>query len=73
MDIPGPSKQICQGSVENELVTPALVFEKYWPWILGGFGIGVGTWRICEEIGVGSKVSRFWGSSAFRSGLGLTQ
>ena len=30
----------------------ALVFNKYWSWILGGFGIGVGTWRICEQIGV---------------------
>ena len=30
----------------------AFVFEKHWCWILAVFGIGFGTWRICEEIGV---------------------
>ena len=36
-------------------------FEKYLSWIVAGFGIGIGTWRICEDFGVGSKVSAFKG------------
>ena len=52
---------------------PALVFNKYWPCILGGFEIWLGTWRICEQIGMRSRVSRFFWSSAFRSGLGLAR
>ena len=38
-----------------------LVPKKYWPWILGWVGEGVGTWRKCGQFGFPERFPTFMG------------